>query len=222
MPCTAGRKQLQQAWNEGCGECFFCYPVRKGSGAGTVFSSIISTEGMSPIGDTASLPESVKVKEERPMASHEASAPSLGPEGQKCPGEQAKPKSKKKPSRYASNSLLMGDCRRGYVREWSHPCTECGKRFRLKINLIIHQRSHAKEGPYECTMCEISFTDKKRLVLHQGIHTQERAFAAKQPKAELVISQLGRHPQAAPVPIQELAHPLLWWERSPACCETRK
>ncbi|XP_021237812.1 zinc finger protein 777-like [Numida meleagris] len=128
----------------------------------------------------AASPESVKVKEEEPMASQEASAPSPDPEVQRCSeGEQAKPKSKKKPSRYASNSLLMGDCRRGYVREWSHPCTECGKRFRLKINLIIHQRSHAKEGPYECTICEISFTDKKRLVLHQGIHTQERAFAAK-------------------------------------------
>ena len=38
----------------------------------------------------------------------------------------------------------------------------------------------------------------------------------------LVIAQLGRHPQAALFPIQELPHPLLWWEHSPACCETRK
>ncbi|NXL95207.1 ZN783 protein, partial [Alectura lathami] len=124
--------------------------------------------------------EGVLVKEGGPKAPQEASAPSPDLEIQGCPaGEQAKPKSKKKPSRYASSSLLMGDCRRGYVREWSHPCTECGRRFRLKINLIIHQRSHAKEGPYECAVCEISFADKKRLVLHQGIHTQDRAFAAK-------------------------------------------
>ncbi|KGL79285.1 Zinc finger protein 777, partial [Tinamus guttatus] len=61
-------------------------------------------------------------------------------------------------------------------REWSHPCTECGKRFRLKINLIIHQRSHAKEGPYECAVCEISFADKSRLDLHQSIHADGRAF----------------------------------------------
>ncbi|NXI70819.1 ZN783 protein, partial [Anseranas semipalmata] len=128
----------------------------------------------------ASSPESVKVKEVGPKALQEASAPPPDPVIQKCPeGEQAKPRSRRKPSRYASSSLLMGDCRRGYVREWSHPCTECGKRFRLKINLIIHQRSHAKEGPYECTMCEISFADKSHLVLHQGIHTQDRAFAAK-------------------------------------------
>ncbi|NXC22396.1 ZN777 protein, partial [Corythaeola cristata] len=69
----------------------------------------------------------------------------------------------KKPSRCESSSLLMGNCRRGYVREWAHPCTECGKRFRLKINLIIHQRSHAKEGPYECATCELSFADKRHL-----------------------------------------------------------
>ncbi|EOA93120.1 Zinc finger protein 398, partial [Anas platyrhynchos] len=101
-----------------------------------------------------------------------------GDRGGRGPG-RARLRSKKKPSKCSSSSLLMGDCRRGYVREWSHPCTECGKRFRLKINLIIHQRSHAKEGPYECTVCEISFTDKNRLVLHQAIHTQDRAFAAK-------------------------------------------
>ncbi|KAM6102607.1 uncharacterized protein LJ206_008999 isoform 3-T3 [Theristicus caerulescens] len=128
----------------------------------------------------ASPPEEVKVKEEDPEALQEDSAPSPGPEIQKCPkSEQAKAKSKKKPSRCATSSLLMGNCRRGYVREWSHPCTECGKRFRLKINLIIHQRSHAKEGPYECTMCEISFADKSRLDLHQSIHIKDRAFGAK-------------------------------------------
>lgn len=128
----------------------------------------------------ASPPENVKVKEEEPKALQEVSAPSPGPEIQKCPkSEQAKAKSKKKPSRCASSSLLMGNCRRGYVREWSHPCTECGKRFRLKINLIIHQRSHAKEGPYECTVCEISFADKRHLDLHQSIHIKDRAFGAK-------------------------------------------
>ncbi|KAM9233061.1 uncharacterized protein RG961_004441 [Leptosomus discolor] len=125
-------------------------------------------------------PEDVKVKEEEPEALPEDSTPSPSPEMQKCPkSEQAKAKSKKKPSRYASSNLLMGNCRRGYVREWSHPCTECGKRFRLKINLIIHQRSHAKEGPYECATCEISFADKSHLDLHQSIHIKDRAFGAK-------------------------------------------
>lgn len=122
--------------------------------------------------------EDVKVKKEEPEALQEVPAP--GQEIQTCPkNEQAKAKSKKKPSRCKSSSLLLGHCRRGDVREWSHPCTECGKRFRLKINLIIHQRSHAKEGPYECAVCEISFADKRHLDLHQSIHIKDRAFGAK-------------------------------------------
>ncbi|NXW81932.1 ZN398 protein, partial [Alopecoenas beccarii] len=128
----------------------------------------------------AASPEKAEVKEEEPEALQEVSASSPSSEIQKCPkSEQPKARSKKKPSRCESSSLLMGSCRRGYVREWSHPCTECGKRFRLKINLIIHQRSHAKEGPYECAVCEISFADKRHLDLHQSIHVQDRAFGAK-------------------------------------------
>ncbi|NWU92553.1 ZN783 protein, partial [Upupa epops] len=114
-------------------------------------------------------PENIEVKKEE----NEDSAPFL------CPSrEQAKTRSRKL-SKYESSSLMIGNCRRGYVREWSHPCTECGKRFRLKINLIIHQRSHAKEGPYECPTCEISFADKHHLDLHQSIHIKDRAFGAK-------------------------------------------
>ncbi|NWQ91385.1 ZN783 protein, partial [Burhinus bistriatus] len=148
-------------------------PAEPGTKEGFLLRNEMACEGASP-------PENVKVKEEEPEALQEVSAASPSPELQKCPkSEQAKAKSKKKPSRCASSRLLMGNCRRGDVREWSHPCTECGKRFRLKINLIIHQRSHAKEGPYECTMCEISFADKRHLDLHQSIHIKDRAFGAK-------------------------------------------
>lgn len=149
------------------GERLCCFISEEGS-----LAEEKACEGTSP-------PDSLEVKEVGPNALPKVSAPSPDPAIQNCRGEQAKPRSRKKPSKCSSSSLLMGDCRRGYVREWSHPCTECGKRFRLKINLIIHQRSHAKEGPYECTVCEISFADKNRLVLHQAIHTQDRAFAAK-------------------------------------------
>uniref|UniRef100_G3UCT2 Zinc finger protein 777 n=1 Tax=Loxodonta africana TaxID=9785 RepID=G3UCT2_LOXAF len=46
-------------------------------------------------------------------------------------------------------------------------CLECGKSFRLKINLVIHQRNHVKEGPYACAECEASFRHKQQLTLHQ-------------------------------------------------------
>lgn len=125
-------------------------------------------------------PEDIKVKEEEPELLVEESPPSPSSDIQKCPkNELVKAKNKKKPNRCETNNLLMGNCRRGYVREWCHPCTECGKRFRLKINLIIHQRSHAKEGPYECPVCEIGFTNKRHLDLHRSIHVKDRAFGAK-------------------------------------------
>ncbi|XP_041320099.1 zinc finger protein 777-like [Pyrgilauda ruficollis] len=124
--------------------------------------------------------EDIKVKEEEPELLAEESTPSPDSEIQKCPkNELVKAKIKKKPNRCEASNLLMGNCRRGYVREWSHPCTECGKRFRLKINLIIHQRSHAKEGPYECPVCEIGFSTKRHLDLHRSIHVKDRAFGAK-------------------------------------------
>ncbi|NXJ30293.1 ZN783 protein, partial [Dicrurus megarhynchus] len=124
--------------------------------------------------------EDIKVKEEEPELLAEESTPSPGSEIQKYPkNDLVKAKSKKKPNRCEASNLLMGNCRRGYVREWSHPCTECGKRFRLKINLIIHQRSHAKEGPYECPVCEIGFSNKRHLDLHRSIHVKDRAFGAK-------------------------------------------
>ncbi|XP_016161680.1 PREDICTED: uncharacterized protein LOC101818833 [Ficedula albicollis] len=142
------------------------------------------TEEASPMEDETlcegASPRDIKVKEEEPELLAEESTPSRGSEIQKCPkNELVKAKSKKKPNRCETRSLLMGNCRRGYVREWCHPCTECGKRFRLKINLIIHQRSHAKEGPYECPVCEIGFSTKRHLELHRSIHVKDRAFGAK-------------------------------------------
>ncbi|XP_054245911.1 zinc finger protein 777-like [Indicator indicator] len=139
------------------------------AGSDTEDNALLESEA-APEGASAVL----KVKEE-PEEPQEVSAASPSLESQKCTrSEQAKAKSKKRPSR-----CELGSCHRGHVREWWHPCTECGKRFRLKINLIIHQRSHATEGPYECPLCEISFDSQHHLHLHQSIHIKDRAFGAK-------------------------------------------
>ncbi|KYO40899.1 zinc finger protein 777 isoform X2 [Alligator mississippiensis] len=103
----------------------------------------------------------------------EASLSPAEAESQLCsPLPQAKPEKKRlsKPPRRDSNVTAEPACPRHRPRERAHPCTECGRRFRLKINLIIHQRSHAKEGPYECPECEISFTHQQHLELHQRMH----------------------------------------------------
>uniref|UniRef100_A0A8C3HPH0 Uncharacterized protein n=1 Tax=Chrysemys picta bellii TaxID=8478 RepID=A0A8C3HPH0_CHRPI len=55
-------------------------------------------------------------------------------------------------------------------------CSECGKSFRLKGNLVKHLRSHAKVRPYKCTECEKSFNCQSDLLRHQMIHRGEKPY----------------------------------------------
>ncbi|XP_064361670.1 zinc finger protein 777-like isoform X2 [Dromaius novaehollandiae] len=60
-------------------------------------------------------------------------------------------------------------CQRNSTREKFYTCPVCGKNFLLKINLIIHQRSHASWVPYICTHCGRSFRSKKKIQRHLHI-----------------------------------------------------
>ncbi|XP_050798541.1 zinc finger protein 777-like [Gopherus flavomarginatus] len=55
-------------------------------------------------------------------------------------------------------------------------CSECGKSFRLKGNLVKHLRSHAKVRPYKCSECEKSFNCQSELLRHQMIHRGEKPY----------------------------------------------
>ncbi|XP_077322465.1 uncharacterized protein LOC143956184 [Lithobates pipiens] len=61
------------------------------------------------------------------------------------------------------------------VRPYS--CSECGKSFLLKGNLLTHQRVHTGERPFSCSECGKSFTQKGVLIRHQKCHTGERPFS---------------------------------------------
>ncbi|XP_067148218.1 zinc finger protein 777-like isoform X2 [Apteryx mantelli] len=60
-------------------------------------------------------------------------------------------------------------CQRNSTREKFYTCPVCGKNFLLRINLIIHQRSHASWVPYICTHCGRSFRSKKKIRRHLHI-----------------------------------------------------
>ncbi|XP_073538080.1 uncharacterized protein [Phyllobates terribilis] len=55
-------------------------------------------------------------------------------------------------------------------------CSECRKCFKQKSHLLIHERTHTGEKPYSCSECEKCFTNKSNLVAHQRSHTGEKPF----------------------------------------------
>ncbi|NXH77364.1 ZNF10 protein, partial [Hydrobates tethys] len=55
---------------------------------------------------------------------------------------------------------------RNSTREKFYSCLVCRKNFLLKINLVIHQRSHRNWVPYVCVHCDRSFMSKKKIRRH--------------------------------------------------------
>ncbi|XP_077111098.1 uncharacterized protein LOC143766962 isoform X2 [Ranitomeya variabilis] len=59
----------------------------------------------------------------------------------------------------------------------SFSCSECGKCFKWKSDLVYHHRTHTGEKPFSCSECGKCFIQKSDLVNHHRTHTEEKPFS---------------------------------------------
>ncbi|XP_073524648.1 gastrula zinc finger protein XlCGF66.1-like [Phyllobates terribilis] len=55
-------------------------------------------------------------------------------------------------------------------------CSECGKHFKNKSHLTVHEKTHRNEKPFPCSECGKCFSKKSSLVEHRKKHTGEKPF----------------------------------------------
>ncbi|XP_035006844.1 zinc finger protein 544 isoform X1 [Hippoglossus stenolepis] len=56
-------------------------------------------------------------------------------------------------------------------------CTDCGRKFKSKSQMICHMRSHTGERLFGCSICGKRYKYKSNMKVHMQTHTEERPFS---------------------------------------------
>ncbi|XP_070551556.1 zinc finger protein 660-like isoform X1 [Ptychodera flava] len=66
-----------------------------------------------------------------------------------------------------------------HAQERPHSCNQCGKKFTQSSNLNTHLKTHSKIQPHECEICGKLFSRKGNLQRHRRMHTNEKPYKCK-------------------------------------------
>ena len=72
--------------------------------------------------------------------------------------------------------MLNTHIRVTHTDEKRHYCETCGKAFKIKSQLVVHQRVHSLEKPFVCSTCGKRFRQEFALKRHYFIHTGEQPY----------------------------------------------
>ncbi|XP_070547760.1 zinc finger protein 16-like [Ptychodera flava] len=66
-----------------------------------------------------------------------------------------------------------------HTQKRPHICNQCGMTFTQSSNLNTHLKTHSKSQPYACEICDRRFSRKGNLQRHIRMHTKEKPFKCK-------------------------------------------
>ncbi|XP_058831716.1 zinc finger protein 25-like isoform X1 [Topomyia yanbarensis] len=61
----------------------------------------------------------------------------------------------------------------------THQCAICGKEFKNRYEMLVHERNHDNIKPYSCEICAKRFNSKEAVRVHMLIHSDSKPFSCE-------------------------------------------